>query len=75
MIYRPQKDGLDDSMASAVVVWPATRERLAEILNADVKDVRVWLQSEFPDNRIGWERTYVVVYKGWAMGFTDTEVK
>ena len=75
MIYRPQRGSLEDSMKDAHVIFPATKEKLAKVLDADVDDVDVHPYLNGRDGRIGWENTYLVTYRGWPVGFTDTEVK
>jgi hypothetical protein len=74
MIYRPQRGSLAESMNAAIVL-PATKEALAQHLNANVEDVGVKLYSNERDSRNGWERTYLVTFNGWGIGFTDTEAK
>lgn len=70
MMYRPQRGSLLESMEDAAVLAP-TKEALAEYLHAKIEDVDVKLYTDFPDDRIGWERTYVVLVKGVAWGFTN----
>ena len=71
MIYRPHWGSLAESMEHAVVINPPTLEGLAAYLRARVEDVEVKPYCDLPDDRIGWEQTYLVVYKGWACGFTN----
>jgi hypothetical protein len=73
MIYRPQRGSYDESR-NAGVYLPATKKALARHLDAKVEDVGVKLYSNERDPRNGWERTFIVTFNGWGIGFTNEGV-
>lgn len=80
MLFREHKGSLEDSMKT-VFSFDSKESLFAhcksicirEGLNTD--DFTVKLYQDFPDERIGWDKTYIVTTKEGVLGFTDGTVE
>jgi hypothetical protein len=74
MLYRPHRGGLAEAMKGLVDLADLAAVRA----HVDDPGATIKLQTDQPDERIGWLRTYFVMSSaeggreaGWVLGYTD----
>jgi hypothetical protein len=65
MKVRKHRGSIEEAMLTAEEI-SATLPALAEYFGLEMH-----LYAGFADERIGWEATYIVMFNGYPVGFTD----
>lgn len=82
MKVRMHRGGLAESMETAQEI-PASKAALMAYLKSHLRFYYEEIPDEWisvipyhsePDNRIGWQSTYLVIMKGSAVAFTDSNL-
>ena len=78
MLFRPQRGGLEESMAELVSI--KTISEFIWHIRATFPEVPIDAQlsiepyGDGPDERIGWKQTFIIIAEGFGpLGFTDSD--
>lgn len=77
MQFREHRGNLEESIKTLVTIADraALIKHLQEVCEEPLKVASIQIEpySERRDNCTGWERTFIVIIKGWGIvGFTDS---